>query len=405
MGKWAEKSYDDELVRKIKVIFNGIEKKLEKDNPNSTFGFENFVETFDVNDKFVQRMFEFLVKETAQSHRRERFNSTLSQPGGPLYSNSESSSSSRSSRSANRRYSSIGQLPLFQTLSDAGFFDNDDEEGAGANNGGANRELRDWSFVTADYWDRERERAREGFRERDRTQRELAESGRLGLDNLFSFADRRNEASIGDDANGTAESGARSLLHMSRAERPPPTILFTRPPISPSTNGFLASIMNVNPELGSSLLPSDHSSSASARRYIGSSNLHLAPATGSSVNSHVSESSATSSSSTIPTDVPPSNSTNNLTNRRSRRVSLLDALAATVVRPRSPRSPRSPNIPLSPGMPSSSLPRNLIPIPPPSTTVQRRSVSASIRANPELGVLPTSSALTSAAGNPSSQLR
>eukprot|EP00127_Corallochytrium_limacisporum_P007210 Clim_evm83s243 gene=Clim_evmTU83s243 len=68
MGKWVEKNYELELLRKIKVIFADVQQKLGDDS-SSSVTFENFVEGFDEKDKFTRRLFEFLVKETTGRHR------------------------------------------------------------------------------------------------------------------------------------------------------------------------------------------------------------------------------------------------------------------------------------------------------------------------------------------------
>ncbi|ORX78699.1 hypothetical protein K493DRAFT_102826 [Basidiobolus meristosporus CBS 931.73] len=72
MGKWAEKSYDDELLRKMKKLFNEVSEKSEKDNAEPSISYQSFVESFDENDHFIRRLFEFLVKDTTQRHRKKR---------------------------------------------------------------------------------------------------------------------------------------------------------------------------------------------------------------------------------------------------------------------------------------------------------------------------------------------
>ncbi|KAK9700766.1 hypothetical protein K7432_012042 [Basidiobolus ranarum] len=79
MGKWAEKSYDDELLRKMKKLFNEISEKSEKDNAEPPISYQSFVETFDENDHFIRRLFEFLVKDTTQRHRKKRSHQTYSE--------------------------------------------------------------------------------------------------------------------------------------------------------------------------------------------------------------------------------------------------------------------------------------------------------------------------------------
>jgi len=67
MGKWVEKGYDSELVRKMKALFEEVSNKLNREQPDLNFTFENFVESFDETDKFNRRLFEFFVKVTPLS--------------------------------------------------------------------------------------------------------------------------------------------------------------------------------------------------------------------------------------------------------------------------------------------------------------------------------------------------
>ena len=72
MGKWVEKGYDGELVRKMKCLFEEVAEKLNREQPDIDFTFENFVESFDETDKFNRRLFEFFVKV---SQYKFKFNS------------------------------------------------------------------------------------------------------------------------------------------------------------------------------------------------------------------------------------------------------------------------------------------------------------------------------------------
>ncbi|KAK9761798.1 hypothetical protein K7432_013035 [Basidiobolus ranarum] len=76
MGKWAERSYDEELIRKVKKLFEEVSEKSEKDNAVPPLSYQSFVEAFDENDHFIGRLFGFLVKDTAQRHRKKRFQQT-----------------------------------------------------------------------------------------------------------------------------------------------------------------------------------------------------------------------------------------------------------------------------------------------------------------------------------------
>ncbi|KAF9141892.1 hypothetical protein BG015_001100 [Linnemannia schmuckeri] len=60
MGRPVARNLEDEMMTKIKVLFDRILDTVNK---------ENFVDCFDENDHFTKRVFEFLVKETAQRYR------------------------------------------------------------------------------------------------------------------------------------------------------------------------------------------------------------------------------------------------------------------------------------------------------------------------------------------------
>ncbi|KAG0293315.1 hypothetical protein BGZ98_002228 [Dissophora globulifera] len=69
MGRPVGRNLEDELMTKIKLLFDRTLDAVNKENPMYTFDFEQFVDCFDVNDHFFKRIFEFLVKETAQRYR------------------------------------------------------------------------------------------------------------------------------------------------------------------------------------------------------------------------------------------------------------------------------------------------------------------------------------------------
>eukprot|EP00126_Sphaerothecum_destruens_P007393 Sdes_comp19826_c0_seq1m12003 len=70
MGKWVEKSHDDMLISKMRTLFDSVCMKIQGESPEEEFNFETFVEVFDEKDKFIRRLFEFLVKETINKRRR-----------------------------------------------------------------------------------------------------------------------------------------------------------------------------------------------------------------------------------------------------------------------------------------------------------------------------------------------
>ncbi|KAF9274542.1 hypothetical protein BGZ68_000561 [Mortierella alpina] len=69
MGRPVGRNLEDEMMAKIKTLFDKILETVNKENPNNPFDFEQFVDCFDENDHFTKRVFEFLVKETAQRYR------------------------------------------------------------------------------------------------------------------------------------------------------------------------------------------------------------------------------------------------------------------------------------------------------------------------------------------------
>ncbi|GJJ69061.1 hypothetical protein EMPS_01407 [Entomortierella parvispora] len=69
MGRTVGRDLDREMMAKIHTLFDRILDTVNKENPNFTFDFEQFVDCFDEDDQFIKRVFQFLVKETAQRHR------------------------------------------------------------------------------------------------------------------------------------------------------------------------------------------------------------------------------------------------------------------------------------------------------------------------------------------------
>ncbi|KAG0014956.1 hypothetical protein BGZ80_010133 [Entomortierella chlamydospora] len=106
MGRPVVRNLEDEMMTKIKKLFDKILETVNKDNPTYTFEFEQFVDCFDENDQFTKRVFEFLVKEIAQRYRSTYPNSqhpvrprphtihhTLAQESGDNNTNNNSISS------------------------------------------------------------------------------------------------------------------------------------------------------------------------------------------------------------------------------------------------------------------------------------------------------------------------
>ncbi|KAK9764664.1 hypothetical protein K7432_007649 [Basidiobolus ranarum] len=70
MGKWSQKSYDDELLRKVKLLFTELNEKTTKDSTDLVISYETFVDSLDENNSFVKQIFEFLIKDTAHKYRK-----------------------------------------------------------------------------------------------------------------------------------------------------------------------------------------------------------------------------------------------------------------------------------------------------------------------------------------------
>ncbi|KFH66414.1 hypothetical protein MVEG_06939 [Podila verticillata NRRL 6337] len=67
MGRPTGRNLEDELMTKIKLMFDRFHESDQKDNPEIPFDFTQFVDSFD--DSFTTKVFEFLVKETALRYR------------------------------------------------------------------------------------------------------------------------------------------------------------------------------------------------------------------------------------------------------------------------------------------------------------------------------------------------
>ncbi|KAG0229426.1 hypothetical protein BGW42_001581 [Actinomortierella wolfii] len=77
MGRPVGRNLEEEMIVKIKRLFDKVLDSVNKENPNHCFDFEQFVDSFDENDHFTKRVFEFLVKETAQRYRASHPQSQL----------------------------------------------------------------------------------------------------------------------------------------------------------------------------------------------------------------------------------------------------------------------------------------------------------------------------------------
>ncbi|KAG0017799.1 hypothetical protein BGZ82_000660 [Podila clonocystis] len=67
MGRPTGRNLEDELMTKIKLMFDRFHESDKKDNPEIPFDFTQFVDSFD--DSFTTKVFEFLIKETALRYR------------------------------------------------------------------------------------------------------------------------------------------------------------------------------------------------------------------------------------------------------------------------------------------------------------------------------------------------
>ncbi|KAF9968426.1 hypothetical protein BGZ73_000133, partial [Actinomortierella ambigua] len=84
MGRPVGRNLEEEMIVKIKRLFDKVLDSVNKENPNYCFDFEQFVDCFDENDHFTKRVFEFLVKETAQRYRASHPQNQLPMPRPPV---------------------------------------------------------------------------------------------------------------------------------------------------------------------------------------------------------------------------------------------------------------------------------------------------------------------------------
>ncbi|KAF9933754.1 hypothetical protein FBU30_004555 [Linnemannia zychae] len=70
MGRPISRDFEDELIHKLKTLFDKIVDGINKENPSYPFDFERFVESFNTDDYITKQVFEFFVKEAAHSYRR-----------------------------------------------------------------------------------------------------------------------------------------------------------------------------------------------------------------------------------------------------------------------------------------------------------------------------------------------
>ncbi|KAF8975119.1 hypothetical protein BGZ46_009418 [Entomortierella lignicola] len=75
MGRPIVRNLENEMMTKVKKLFDKILEKVNKDHPTHTFEFEQFVDCLDENDPFTKRVFEYLIKEIAQRYRATHPNS------------------------------------------------------------------------------------------------------------------------------------------------------------------------------------------------------------------------------------------------------------------------------------------------------------------------------------------
>ncbi|KAF9977810.1 hypothetical protein BGZ65_007247 [Modicella reniformis] len=83
MGRLVSRNLEDELMIKIKKLFDRIFDSVIKENPSYSFGFEQFVDSFDENDHYMKQVFEFLIMEMAQRYRTANPNAQHSVHGRP----------------------------------------------------------------------------------------------------------------------------------------------------------------------------------------------------------------------------------------------------------------------------------------------------------------------------------
>ncbi|KAG0371406.1 hypothetical protein BC939DRAFT_139653 [Gamsiella multidivaricata] len=130
MGRPVGRNLEDELMTKIKTLFDRILDTVNKENPAYAFDFEQFVDCFDENDHFTKRVFEFLVKETAQRYRSvhpNAQNSAHSRPHTIHHYFGQDSGNSNISSSGSTTNSNINDA--VNSTNDSTSNDNDNDNG------------------------------------------------------------------------------------------------------------------------------------------------------------------------------------------------------------------------------------------------------------------------------------
>ncbi|KAL1919671.1 uncharacterized protein VTP21DRAFT_1602 [Calcarisporiella thermophila] len=109
MGKWHHEKFDDTLNHKFRRLFDAVNEKGKREEGDNILTFDQFADMLDVNDKCVRKLFEIIIKETAQKQKRGRQSSQA-----PYPSSNTSSSYHRLRSRAN--HVSASTMPLLQTL-------------------------------------------------------------------------------------------------------------------------------------------------------------------------------------------------------------------------------------------------------------------------------------------------
>jgi len=113
MGKFSEVFWEEELLRKFRLLFEETCEKLRRENPESSASFEDFVSSLDVDDKVTRRLFEFLVKETL-SKSSQATNTTENNNHSTTTNNTSTSNNNTTTTNNNNNNNndSIGQATL-----------------------------------------------------------------------------------------------------------------------------------------------------------------------------------------------------------------------------------------------------------------------------------------------------
>ncbi|KAI9591576.1 hypothetical protein BDF19DRAFT_417039 [Syncephalis fuscata] len=72
MGRWSQSAYENDLLCKVKTLFQESMSQIIRDNQHD-FNFEAFVTSFDENDRSIRRAFDNFVKEVYRRHRKTRY--------------------------------------------------------------------------------------------------------------------------------------------------------------------------------------------------------------------------------------------------------------------------------------------------------------------------------------------